>query len=253
MKKKLKGFYFILSSLFICLLHLPFAFGKKVNTRSYTQTANTENKIERSTDSVALISSFRSMYDSLHLEVSGLNKKAFELAQSGFQKMQQQGRFPNDSVISIVDFSQPSSNKRLYVLDVKNCKVLFNTLVSHGRNSGKLWAESFSNKPSSYKSSLGFYVTGQTYRGSNGYSLKLSGLENGFNSNATRRAIVMHGADYVDESYINDQGYIGRSQGCPAVPLRFAKDIINTIKDGSCLFIYSPNRFYSQHSPLVKG
>ncbi len=167
--------------------------------------------------------------------------------------MLRQGQLENDTVLSIVDFSQPSDKKRLFVLDMKNYRVLYNTLVAHGRNSGKLWAQSFSNRPSSFKSSIGFYRTGHPYDGNNGYSLKLEGLEKGFNNNAGRRAIVLHGARYVCDSYITEQGYIGRSEGCPAVPVQFAKDIINTIKDGSCLFIYHPDKLYRQRSALVKG
>ena len=252
MKKRLKGFWLILSSFVICFLHLPFAFGKKMGypAPSFPHPVKT---ITQSTDSVALITSFRSIYDSLHLGISGLSKQAYDLAQSGFKKMLRQGRLENDSVLSIVDFSQPSDKKRLYVLDMRNYKVLYNTLVAHGRNSGKLWAQSFSNRPSSYKSSIGFYLTGHPYDGNNGYSLKLEGLEKGFNNNAGRRAIVIHGARYVCDSYITEQGYIGRSEGCPAVPLQFAKDIINTIKDGSCLFIYHPDKLYCQRSALVKG
>ena len=253
MQKKLKGFYLILASFLICFLHLPFAFGKK-STFSLQSLPHSDKTLTRSTDSVALISSHRSsVYDSLHLEISGLSKKAFDLAQKGFYKIDHQGRLTNDSVLSIIDFSQSSDKKRLYVLDLKNYKVLYNTLVAHGRKSGKLWAQSFSNRPSSYKSSLGFYITGQTYDGNNGYSLKLEGLEKGFNSNAGRRAIVLHGAGYVCDSYINDQGYIGRSEGCPAVPQQYAKDIINTIKDGTCLFIYYPDKIYRQRSLLTKG
>jgi hypothetical protein len=252
MKKKLKGFYLILASLFICFLQLPFAFGKKSMYSSYSYQ-HSDKTATRSSDAVALITSFRSIYDSLHLSISGLSRQAYDLAQSGFKKMQQQGRLENDSVLSIVDFSQPSDKKRLYVLDLKNYKILYNTLVAHGRNSGKLWAQSFSNRPSSYKSSLGFYLTGHPYEGNNGYSLKLEGLEKGFNNNAVRRAIVIHGAGYVCDSYITEQGYIGRSEGCPAVPLELAKDIINTIKDGSCFFIYHPNKYYRQRSSLAKG
>ena len=240
MKKKLKGFYLILSSLIICFLHLPFAFGKKGGYSSHYY--NHSDKI---------IS--RSVYDSLHLGISGLSKRAFDLAQSGFKKMKRQGRLENDSVLSIIDFSQSSDKKRLYVLDLKNYKVLYNTLVAHGKKSGKLWAQSFSNRPWSYKSSIGFYLTGQSYEGNNGYSLKLEGLEKGFNNNAGRRGIVIHGAGYVCESYIAEQGYIGRSEGCPAVPQELATDIINTIKDGSCLFIYHPSKIYRQHSLLAKG
>ena len=252
MKKTLKSFYLILSSLFICLLHLPFAFGKKSGSPHET-FFHPSKSILKNTDSATVISSFRSIYDSLHLEESGLSKQAYDQAQSGFKKMKLQGRLVNDSVLSIVDFSQPSDKKRLYVLDLKNYKVLYNTLVAHGKKSGKLWAQSFSNRLSSYKSSIGFYVTGHPYDGSNGYSLKLDGLEKGFNNNAARRAIVLHGAGYVCDSYINEQGYIGRSEGCPAVPLQFAKDIINTIKDGSCLFIYHSDKIYRQHSAILKG
>ena len=134
---------------------------------------------------------------------------------------------------------------------MENYKVLFNTLVAHGRNSGKEWATKFSNQLSSYKSSPGFYITGQTYSGSNGYSLKLTGIENGINDKAFQRAIVMHGAGYVNESDIASQGYIGRSQGCPAVPLKDAKKIINTIKDGTCLYIYAPSPNYLSRSAML--
>jgi hypothetical protein len=193
------------------------------------------------------------MYDSLHLATSGLSKSAFDMAQKGFKKIWLQGRLQNDSVVSIIDFSQSSDKKRLYVLDLKNYKILYNTLVAHGRNSGKLWAQSFSNRPSSLKSSIGFYITGHPYDGNNGLSLKLEGLERGFNNNAERRGIVLHGAGYVCDSYINEQGFIGRSEGCPAVPRELAADIINTIKDGSCLFIYHPSKVYRQRSMLARG
>ena len=175
------------------------------------------------------------------------------MAQKGFKKIWLQGLLQNDSVVSIIDFSQPSDKKRLYVLDLKNYKVLYNTLVAHGRNTGKLWAQSFSNRPSSLKSSIGFFITGHPYDGNNGLSLKLEGLERGFNNNAERRGIVLHGAGYVCDSYINEQGFIGRSEGCPAVPRELASDIINTIKDGSCLFIYHSNKLYRQRSVLAKG
>ncbi|MBS1576956.1 MAG: murein L,D-transpeptidase catalytic domain family protein [Bacteroidetes bacterium] len=252
MQKKLKGFFLLFTSFLVCFAYFPFAFGKK-NLYSLQSFQHSDKTLIRSTDSVALIVSHRSIYDSLRLDLSGLNKKAFDIAQKGFYKIERQGRLSNDSVLSIIDFSQSSDKKRLYVLDMKNYKILYNTLVAHGRNSGKLWAQSFSNRPSSYKSSIGFYITGQTYEGNNGYSLKLEGLEKGFNNNAGRRAIVLHGAGYVCDSYINDQGYIGRSEGCPAVPQQYAADIINTIKEGTCLFIYHPNKLYAQRSLLAKG
>lgn len=243
MKKTLKGVYLVVSSLVISLLHLPFAFAKtgsanKSLSRPVISTAH--SLIDTST----FIPPFKSVYDSLHLDMAGLSRQAYDYAVRGYEKLVSQGKLLNQSIIAIVDFSQPSSQKRLYVLDMANYKVLFNTLVAHGRNSGKEWATYFSNKPASYKSSPGFYITGETYAGNNGYSLKLNGVENGINDKAMKRAIVMHGADYVNESYIFSQGYIGRSQGCPAVPLRDARNIINTIRDGACLYIHTPDQHY---------
>ncbi|RYY18872.1 MAG: murein L,D-transpeptidase catalytic domain family protein [Chitinophagaceae bacterium] len=192
------------------------------------------------------------IYDSLHLDELGLNPKVFKMALKGMEKLKKMGRLTNDHILSIVDFSQPSVQKRLYVIDMENCVLLYNTLVAHGMKSGKEKALSFSNKPSSNKSSLGFYVTNRTYNGSNGYSLRLQGCEKGFNDNAARRAIVVHGADYVNEEYISSQGYIGRSQGCPALPPSLSKPLIDDIKDGTCLFIYHPNPVYLSKSKLVK-
>jgi len=192
------------------------------------------------------------VYDSLHLNDLGLNPKVFKMALKGMEKLRKMGKLANDRIISIVDFSQPSVQKRLYVIDVENCVLLYNTLVAHGMKSGKEKALAFSNKLSSNKSSLGFYVTSRTYNGNNGYSLRLQGCEKGFNDNAAKRAIVVHGADYVNEDYINSQGYIGRSQGCPALPPALSKPLINDIKDGTCLFIYHPNPVYLSKSKLVK-
>ncbi|MEI9909128.1 MAG: murein L,D-transpeptidase catalytic domain family protein [Bacteroidota bacterium] len=252
MKKALKGFYLLVSSLFITVLHLPFAFGK--TSPAYKLAPGPVLSAKSSTtDSLHLITSIRSVYDSLHLDISGLSRQAFEYAQKGWEKLIEQGKIINESVMAIVDFSQPSSHRRLYILDMKNYKVLFNTLVAHGKNSGKEWASSFSNKPSSYKSSPGFYITGDTYMGSNGFSLRLNGIEKGINDKAFDRAIVMHGADYVSDSYIEAQGYIGRSQGCPAVPAEEVYPIINTIKNGTCLFVYVPDKRYASRSPLLKG
>src|SRR5687767_11559206 len=228
MKKTLKSAYLILTSLTIYILHLPFAFAKSA----------TSNKIFfRPTDPVTTTSAgstvapaMKSVYDSLRLNISGLSQQAFEYAQKGYEKLLAQGKLNNSSIVAIADFSQPSSKKRLYILDMKNYKVLFNTLVAHGKNSGLDRATSFSNRHESLQSSPGFYITHHTYNGSNGYSLKLQGLDRGINDNAWDRAIVMHGADYVSQSFINARGFIGRSWGCPAVPSTLAPAIINTLK-----------------------
>jgi hypothetical protein len=250
MQKKLKGFYLLLSSLFIAALHLPFVFAKSASSRIFPKT--TIPAVETlSNDNVITTSFRRSVYDSLQLQLTGLSKEAYDYAKKGFEKLVAQGKVVNNSIISIVDFSQPSSKKRLWVIDLKNYKVLFNTWVAHGRNSGRDMATSFSNQESSYKSSPGFYVTRETYRGSHGYSLKLDGVEKGINDNAYNRAIVIHGAAYVNPALIASQGYIGRSLGCPAVPEKLATPIINTIKNGSCLFIYHPTTAYVNRSTLL--
>lgn len=191
------------------------------------------------------------IYDSLHLEEIGLSKMVFRMAVKGMEKLANAGKLKGN-VISIVDFSQPSTHKRLYVIDLDNYELLYNTWVAHGMKSGKSMAQVFSNKPSSNKSSLGFYVTGEAYQGSNGYSLKLQGMEKGINDYAYRRAIVLHGADYVSEEFISSQGYIGRSKGCPAVPVEICQPMIDQIKDGTCLFIYHPTSTYRKRSPLLR-
>jgi hypothetical protein len=192
------------------------------------------------------------IYDSLRLNFMGLSKQAFQIAIEGFEYLIKAGKLTNDKIISIVDFSLPSSKKRLFIIDLDKKRVLFNTYVAHGVNSGKEFANSFSNIPESNKSSLGFYETMDTYNGKNGYSLHLLGLEKGINDKADSRAIVMHGADYVNENLAQKQGYIGRSFGCPAVPEKLHRPIIDQIKNGTCLFIYSPDKHYFIQSRLLQ-
>jgi hypothetical protein len=193
------------------------------------------------------------IYNNIGLASFGLPKIAFSLAMKGFSKLRDKGMIGADSIITIIDFSKSSKQKRLYVIDLKNQDVIFNTVVAHGRNSGGEYARSFSNKPSSNKSSLGFYITEGTYNGGNGYSLKLQGAETGINDKALARAIVMHGADYANEDIIGSKGYLGRSFGCPAVPQKYHKKIIDTIKDGNCLFVYYPDQTYLKKSKLLNG
>lgn len=193
------------------------------------------------------------LYDSLQLDRQGLSRRAFEYAMQGFEYLQQSGAIDNEEVISIVDFSLPSSSRRLFVIDLNSHKVLYCTYVAHGHNSGKEYASQFSNKPESNKSSLGFYKTLGTYMGGHGYSLRLEGLERGINDNANRRDIVIHGAAYVSEGLIRAQGYLGRSQGCPALPEKLHKPIIDKIKNGSCLFIYGKDKSYPGRSKILKA
>ena len=196
---------------------------------------NTNNEVHKN---VIVPKGIEFVYDSLHLESKGLSRVAYNYAVSGYKELKQKRMIHNDSILTIVDFDQPSYNKRMYIIDIKNFKVLFNTWTAHGKNTGLEMAKYFSNSPQSNKSSLGLYITDKTYNGKNGYSLKLIGLEN-VNSNASKRAIVLHGAPYVNQRAININGYIGRSHGCPAVPQELNKPIIERIKGGSCFFIYS--------------
>jgi len=160
-------------------------------------------------------------YSDWNLMAAGLSKAAFEYAVRGYNYLIEKNRLANSSVLTIVDYSKPSSEKRLYVLDMNDGKILFNSLAAHGRNSGLVYASNFSNQPSSLKTSLGFFITLNTYTGNNGYSLKLTGCERGINDKALERAIVIHGADYVDENFVQHNGYLGRSHGCPAVPEKY--------------------------------
>lgn len=172
--------------------------------------------------------------------------KAFE----GYTALEAQGKIKNN-ILTIIDFSLSSTKDRMWVIDMVNKKVILQTLVSHGIKSGKEFAKSFSNQNESNKSSLGFYLTGETYIGKHGVSLKLDGLEFGLNDKARERAVVIHGAEYVSRKLANKQGYLGRSQGCPAVATAIAPKLIQTIKNKSVLFIYHPTRMYVNKSKLV--
>ena len=191
------------------------------------------------------------LYDDLQLGSLDLSRDAWQRALQGFQALSSAGRLANTDVLTIIDFSLPSTQKRLFVIDLRNGRLLFNTLVAHGRNSGTLMATHFSNRRNSYMSSLGLYLTGQPFIGSHGYSLRLEGMEKGWNDHAQERAIVMHPAPYVSERHIAQWGYLGRSEGCPAIPARVHTAVINQIKGGSCLFIYAPDEhFLGQADPF---
>ncbi len=194
-----------------------------------------------------------SLYAEANLEQSGLKRSVFEYAYKGYLYLLEQHRLTNSNVISICDFSQSSRNRRLYVVDLENKKILVNTFVAHGRGSGGEYAKSFSNNASSHKSSLGFYVTEQTYFGKHGLALKIHGLEKGFNDKADHRNIVIHGSKYVGEGFLKSNRFNGRSFGCPAVPVSEVGDVIEDIKGGSCLFIYYPAKKYLNASKILNG
>ncbi len=239
--------YMFALTLLFAMVHMPCVIpvsnGMGINKLAF--------KLKASSISENIISSVEIIYDSLHLSTAGLSQPAFEYAVKGYEYLKQHGKLQNQRVLTIIDFTRPSSQKRLFILDVENYKLLFNTYVAHGQNTGKEFANRFSNKPDSYQSSLGFYKTSGTYMGKNGFSLQLDGLEYGINHLAEERAIVMHGAPYVSEGFIRSQGYLGRSHGCPAVPEKLNKPIIEKIKNGSCLFIYSNDKVYLNRSRIL--
>lgn len=251
---RFKKIYLFFSSLFIFFTHLPFGFAKSrsINAVEFAPAPLVTDTALLPVAVTAPEITIESMYDSLKLSIKGLSQQAYIYAVHGLEYLAATGKIANEKIITIADFSLPSSRKRLFIIDLDKKKVLFNTYVAHGMNSGKEYANRFSNVPESNKSSLGFYETSGTYAGKNGYSLHLEGLEKGINDNAYRRDIVMHGAEYVNENYVQMQGYIGRSQGCPAVPEKLHKLIIDKIKNGTCLFIYSPDKSYKVHSKIIQ-
>ena len=191
------------------------------------------------------------LYNSLDANNYSLpSLKSFSIGFEGFELLKNQGKIKNN-FLTIVDFTLSSKSNRLWVIDMNLHKIVFNTLVAHGKNSGEDYATNFSNALNSNKSSLGFFTTGETYNGRHGLSLKLDGLENGINDNARQRAIVVHGADYVSKNFINQQNRLGRSQGCPALPVESSKKIIEIIKNKSCLFIYSSSGNYEKRTKLI--
>lgn len=183
------------------------------------------------------------LFSEMQLE-GKVNYVAFQQAIMGYNKIEKK----KEDIITLIDFTKPSSQKRFYVFDLKQKELLFSSVVSHGRNSGDLYATSFSNENGSYKSSLGFFITQNSYIGKNGYSLVLDGLEKGINDNAKQRAIVIHGSSYCNPSVVASSGRLGRSLGCPALPQDINRKVINTIKDGSLLYIYANNNNYVAQS-----
>ena len=190
------------------------------------------------------------LFSTLRLQDVGLLKETVEHAIKGYQRLVDSGLVNNTQYLTIVDLSQSSRNKRFYIIDMQNNELAWNTYVAHGRNSGVDMANSFSNKLNSNKSSLGFYLTKSTYTGKHGRSLKISGLEHGFNDNAETRGVVVHGASYVNSGRVHSE-YMGRSQGCPALPENEYAKVIDIIKDGSVLFVYNPDSDYLQSSALL--
>lgn len=252
----MKGFYSLLGIVYV------------ISTSFYLSPKSTDNKEIRTAKKIETlvetksvketnnnVSSSEELYQSISFEnTNKLQFDVFAKALLGFENLKKAGKLDeNAHLLTICDFSLSSNIKRLWVIDTEERKVLFNSLVAHGKNTGEEFATNFSNTESSLQSSMGFYITESTYNGDNGYSLKLLGMDKGFNDAAYRRAVVMHGADYVSEEFAAMHKRIGRSWGCPAIPRALTEPIINTIKGKNCLFIYYPDENYLSSSEWLKA
>jgi hypothetical protein len=184
-------------------------------------------------------------------QVNMPSQEVFAIAYKGHEALKQTSGTVKKDILTVIDFSLTSCNRRLWIIDLESKQVLFHDYVAHGRNSGENEAGIFSNTSGSYMSSIGFYVTGETYQGKHGLSMFLEGMDTEFNSNARNRAIVMHGADYVSSDFIKKYGRLGRSLGCPSVSMEIHQQVIDTIKDGSTLLIYYPDPQFLEKSQIL--
>jgi hypothetical protein len=219
-------------------------------SKSMAGGVSTELPARRVTPTKAMLfeQRLRDTYAATGAEQQGLRFEVFEKALTGYLNLRQAGQLANDKqLLTVVDFDLPSTEKRLWVVDLAQNKILFHTLVAHGHNSGENEASNFSNTNESNMSSLGFYVTQDEYQGRHGRSLRLLGQDEGWNTNAAARSIVMHGADYVSEAFIQQNGRLGRSLGCPALPMDQKDAIIAAVTGGTCLFLNKSNAGYDSH------
>jgi hypothetical protein len=184
------------------------------------------------------------------IDDNDLNYEAFTTALKGYVKLQSEGQIEEGAYLTVIDMSLSANKNRFFLIDLKNKKIIHKSIVAHGKNSGGEYAKYFSNKVGSYKSSIGFYRTAETYNGKHGLSLRLDGLEY-CNNNARKRAIVIHSAAYVSENFIKNNGRLGRSLGCPSLPQKDYDQVVNKIKNGSLLFIYYPEDYYLKNSVLA--
>ena len=192
------------------------------------------------------------MVERLIAAAPAANPDVIKLATRAADCARRQGLLDGFHHLAVIDYSLPSTQPRMWVFDVERGRLLFQELVAHGRNTGERVAQHFSNIEGSKMSSLGLFQTADTYYGSNGYSLRLRGLDAGFNDNALSRAIVMHGAPYVSEAIAERLGRLGRSWGCPAVRPEVARTVIDTLKGGALLFAYYPDRKWLSESPMLR-
>lgn len=251
----------VLSLSFIALSafthRLPATDATIIDLTKETAIAHLDNERSDEDSEEAMMLKMGDLFTGLYHDLSSRHEMPqyplFKKALLGYYNLLAQEKLENEHILTIIDFSLPSDKKRLWILDLEKKEVLHNDLVAHGRNTGNVKAENFSDTPNSHMSSLGFYVTGETYYGKHGFSLRLEGMETGFNENAFSRAIVVHGADYVSQDFIKKNGRLGRSYGCPAVSRNISDQVINAIKNKSCMFIYAPAMDYEVSSNLLNA
>ncbi len=212
----------------------------------------TDGNVSKGLSRLNFEDSIRNLYDKIQLASFGLDYTVFRLGMVGYYSLENEGALSDKNIITIIDFSKPSTEKRFFTVDLAQFQVKYHAYVAHGINTGDNMATMFSNRPNSNQSSMGFYVTGETYVGSKGYSLRLDGKDKAYNDKMRSRAVVIHEADYVSENWIQRYGRLGRSQGCPALPKEISRDVIDTIKGNTAIFAYYPDTNYLTSSQYLK-
>ena len=231
--------------LYVLLLFLWSSFVVESGNNEHKKNSSSDkNSSTSASGSSSLNPSFAA---ALNYEV---NEIAIQQAIKGYRKLSGHGESLKDNMV-VIDYSKSGNETRFYVINMSDTTILHSSLVAHGKNTGELYATNFSNKEGSYKSSLGFFKTAETYSGKHGLSLRLDGLEYGINHNARERAIVIHSANYVSQKFIDEHGRLGRSHGCPALPLKNYEEVIHSIKEGCLLYIYADQNQYAYTSEFL--
>ena len=245
--KKQSSWILLLLSITVVFTTLSWISIDKSHSLSNVYTSNTSN-ISKTTRVANVEEQFEQyvtgIYNTAELGKTQLDYSVFKKALIGYINLKNSEQLSEKQLLTIVDFNKSSSLKRLWIIDLAQQKLLYNTLVAHGQGSGLDMANKFSNIENSHQSSLGFYITSDIYAGKHGRSIRLDGMDKDFNSNAKNRAVVIHGAKYVSQQFIDQTGRLGRSHGCPALPVELTNQIINNIKGRTCLFIAGPQKNY---------
>ena len=232
---------------------VPLSVRAKTDGKKATGDKNFPSLLNNSFDAPVLKVQSDSLYNLMGLGNYGLQREVFFKAYKGYNFLLKKGLVRKKNILTVCDYSQSSNNKRLYVIDLKETRMLFNTFVSHGRNSGGEFANTFSNLIESNKSSLGFMLTAETYNGKAGYSMRFDGMEAGINDKVRTRDIVLHGSYFVNAQMVETRGIIGNSLGCPAIPNDKRNQVIEAIKGGSCFYINHPDNWYNTTSSIINA